>query len=52
VSVSCEFEPCVSLGLNLVKYNLPGGPISGVHYTASAKYLLGRLVRQRLRGLR
>jgi hypothetical protein len=32
VSVSCGFEPCVALGLNLVKYNLPGGPISGVHY--------------------
>jgi tRNA(fMet)-specific endonuclease VapC len=32
VSVSCGFEPCVALGLNLVKYNLPGGPETGVHY--------------------
>ena len=32
MSVSCGFEPGVALGLNLVKYNLPGGPISGVHY--------------------
>jgi hypothetical protein len=33
VSASCEFEPCVALGLNLVKYNLTTGPETGVHYT-------------------
>jgi hypothetical protein len=32
VSASYGFEPCVALGLNLVKYNLPGGPETGVHY--------------------
>jgi hypothetical protein len=32
VSASCEFEPCVALGLNLVKYNLTTGPETGVHY--------------------
>jgi hypothetical protein len=33
VSASCEFEPCIALGLNLVKYNLTTGPETGVHYT-------------------
>jgi len=41
MSASGGFEPCVALGLDLVKYNSPGGPETGVHYGA---YDAGRLV--------
>jgi hypothetical protein len=47
VSASCGFEPCVALGLNLVKYNLPGGPETGVHYKDSGtKTKTGQILRQ------